>query len=206
MDKKTSFIPKTSFSSSSDNLSYRGVKLGFLLKLSVFLLIISLVFFGGTLFYKKFIEKQISNFSISLERAIESLDVDIVSEMEGVSSRIPIIKKLISKHSTPSVVFDFLEESTLENVRFSDLDYKNGLLEETVRENISESGFGQQRDDTSGKIKITLNGEAKTYTILAQQSQVFENSKDIESFSFSSFALTQEGSISFLLEIIFSSS
>ncbi|MBU1178793.1 hypothetical protein KKB69_00415 [Patescibacteria group bacterium] len=180
MQDKISFIPKTKYSQ-TDKIIYRGAGLGQILKISIFLFVLSSLFFLGTLVYKEVINRQLDDLSVSLERAKASFDSEAIKEMENLSSGISMVKNFIAYHPFPSRIFSFLEENTLSGVRFSRFDYSHDPVKE----------------------KVGLRGEAKNYAALAQQVKVFEKTKEIENFTFSNFVLTQGGNVSFDLEIIF---
>jgi hypothetical protein len=196
MSNKTSFIPKTPFLK-ADKLDYRRAGLGFILKASIVLFVISLTFFVGVWVYKEIVNRQIEELSISLGRARAVFDPISISEIEELSLSIPIAKGLLSQHLLPSRIFDILEDLTLKEIRFTSFDY---AYKPVQKDNIL-GPFRQ--NDIPAAITVVLNGEAKNYMALAQQSEVLKRSAKISEFSFSNFNLTPDGNVSFALKIIF---
>lgn len=190
--EKLSFIPKKSFGTggkSAYDYKYAGV--GLALKISVFLFVLSFIVFGGTLLYKNIISNQIKEFSDSLDRAQAAFDIAVILEIEKISSSILNAKVLLGEHRFPSNIFDAIEKLTHKDVGFSRFGYAYAP---------------ELKSATKTKVdtfKIVLEGEAKDYVSLAQQSKILEDNEDVSDFSFLNFSLTQEGHVSFLLEIMF---
>lgn len=179
--EKLSFIPKTSFGNNNESVyAQKQAGVGFAFKISAFLFVLSFISLGGVLAYKNIVSGQIEEFSASLDRAQAAFDIAVILEIEKISSNISIAKSLLDTHRFPSVIFDVIEKITHKNVGFSGLSYLH---------------------NPEGVTKVILNGEAKDYVSLAQQSNIFEDSRDIIDFSFLNFSLTQDGHIAFSLEI-----
>ncbi|MDD5032757.1 MAG: hypothetical protein PHC85_01380 [Candidatus Pacebacteria bacterium] len=195
---KISFMPKSSFSTGKDY--YRKVSSGFLMKISVFLLTISLLAFGGSLLYKRMISQQITDLSASLERAKAAFELSLIAQMENLSFSIPDAGALLGNHLYPTRVFKLVEETTVKDVYFSNFSYSYGKAvgnEKGKTKVVSSEG-------EQNSIKVQLSGKAKNYEALAQQSDVFNKNKNIEDFSFSNFNLTEKGEVSFSLSLVIS--
>ncbi|MFH1979055.1 MAG: hypothetical protein ABII97_01555 [Patescibacteria group bacterium] len=202
----TSFIPKTSPQRNYASAGDMGTGVGFFVKLGIFLFVLSALFFGGSYVYEKIVIQQIEDLSVSLERAKAAFDPALVSEIEKITRSIPIAKDLLDKHRIPSKVLDVLEDLTMKDVGFTSFNYAYEIPGGTDTRNISNLPFapeGAISMSPDAKYTAKIEGEAKNYTVLAQQSLVLESSDKIEDFTFSDFVLTQEGNVSFSLNIVF---
>lgn len=198
--EKLSFIPKQSVGVGGDSAyDYKKAGLGFALKGSIFLFILSFILFGGALLYKNIINEQIGQLSESLDRAQAAFDIAVILEIEKVSENIANARTLIGKHPFPSNILKVVEGLTHEEVGFQSFSF---LYDPEREDNGSQTGLAGKEED-SNTFKVTLNGEAKDYVSLAQQSKILEESEDVADFSFLNFSLTQEGHVAFLLEVSF---
>ncbi|PIS13291.1 MAG: hypothetical protein COT67_02535 [Candidatus Tagabacteria bacterium CG09_land_8_20_14_0_10_41_14] len=195
---KTPFIPESDFIASG--VSYREAGWGLLFKVVVFLLVISLASFGGSLFYKRVLTQQIDELYFSLERAKASFDPILIAEMEDLSKSVPIVEDLIEAHHHPAKIFEFLEDLSSQDIRFTKFSYN---FKEDVRP--SSSLAPQVQVVVENPVSVSLDGEARSFTVLAEQAEIFSANSDINSFSFSNFSLTRDGNVSFSLEVVLNS-
>ena len=146
--------------------------------LMVFLLVIALGLWGGFLFYKKNIEKEISGVKQEIKTLEEARDLKMVEKITSFEEGISGLKEILSGHKYTGKIFGLLEENTLPEVAW------NNFSLEAV----------------SGK--IFLEGVAKTYSFVAKQMKAFENSP-LSEVEISEVELGDEGGVSFGLEIGF---
>lgn len=175
--KKTtdiSFIPKKKF----EPTFYRQKGASGIVIYSGVLLFVSSLFLGGAYFYKDFQAKQVNKLRISIERAQIVSDESLTNELRRVSGKIETAKTLLSRHKTLIPIFDFLEESTLKSVSFSNFNYSN-----------------------SDKPEISMNGEAKSYSSLALQIDEFNNNAAAINVLLNDLSLGEEGSVKFKIAI-----
>ena len=172
--EKISFIPQK-----ENKIIYRGQGPGVIIFFSGIMFAFSLLAFGGTLLYKNFSKKQVDNLETSLNRDKSAFDVSFVSEIDRISSKINLGKKLFSEHSYLTGLFVFLEKNTLKNVMLTSFDY-NGA-----------------------EYKINLSGKAKSYSSLASQAEAFKQDANVKSVNISKLSLTTGGVIDFSAEIEF---
>lgn len=172
--EKISFIPQK-----ENKIIYRGQGPGVIIFFSGIMFTISILAFGGTFLYKNFTEKQVDDLESSLNRAKSAFDVSFISELDIISSKIDIGKKLFNEHGYLSGLFAFLENNTLKNVAFTSLDYD-------AEEN-----------------KVNLNGRAKSYSSLASQADAFKQDVNVEAVNISKLSLREGGFIDFSVEIEF---
>lgn len=190
---KLSFIPTAG---QDYNVVYKRSGLGLIGRISVFLFIVSLAVLAALFGYKKIIVGQIDELSLSIERARASFDSDLILELEKTGASIAIVKNLLDKHLASSNIFKFFEVSTIKDVRYTsfDLIYQPG------------NPLLKQKSSVSDNVSVKLSGEAKSYTALAQQSEILKEAEGVEDFSFSGFSLTEQGSVSFFLKMTFNPS
>lgn len=187
---KISFIPDNSEDS---KIKYKSAGFGLFSKLFIFLFVFSLLVWGGFFVYKKIISRQIDELSVSIERAKASFDESLISELEITGNNIAVAKKLLEKHLFSSNIFRFLEETTLKEVLFTNFEF----------DYIPANPLLFQKTSDLGEVLAKLKGESNSYLVLAQQAEVFEQAEEVKSFSFSDFALTDEGRVGFSLELKF---
>lgn len=153
---------------------------------SFLILIISGLFLGGAYLYKGFLEKNISELLDSLKRAQDILDPVFVREIQTIDTKIESSKVLLSQHRMPSALFEFLEQSTLKTVRFSNFDFS----------------YPPKKD---GDVIINLRGTAKGYSSLALQAREFQRNKYMGNIIFSGLSLGEKGAVNFSAKIIINS-
>jgi len=112
--EKTSFIPKPVSAP-----VYKTKGLGILFTLSLAALFVALLTFGGVLFYKNILTKQVDSLNISLTRASDAFEPSFIAEVERLSKKIDLAKMLLKNHKSLAGVFQLLEQSTIANARFS---------------------------------------------------------------------------------------
>jgi len=159
--------------------SYREKGLGFFVWFSGLMFFISLLAFGGVFFYKRVLNGEINELSASLDRAKAAFEPALITTLNYNANIIEAAKTLLAKHTAVSRVFDLLEDITLPGVRFTSFAFSI---------------------DKEGKPSFNMQGEAKSYTILAQQANLFEDHEQIEEALFSNFSLTSTGNVGFTVE------
>ena len=176
----TSFIPKTKFTAAT--YPKKGLGLGFFI--SFFILLLSAGLFGGVYLYKSSLQKEVNDMAASLEIAKKSFEPSLIAELEKFTSSITSAKIIFNQHKDISKIFKLINDLTLKDVKFSDFKY-----------------------NIDNKIALlAMTGEAKSYTTIALQAKIFENSEFVDQVVFSNFSLKEGGKVSFSVEIIFKSS
>jgi|GEM_PF-3065279 len=170
--EETSFIPRKN----TESQFYKEAGPGFLLPLALAIFLLSFLTYGGLYLYKSSLNKEIASLNESLKRAADALDLETISNISDLSSRIEATKNILKKHIKTTSVFDFLQKNTVKNVYFK-----------SFRMNINESG----------DIEISMTGSALSYLDLAEQAEVFSSDKYIKDLSFSSLSLGDKGSVNF---------
>jgi hypothetical protein len=178
MDQKfrTSFIPKRSLSSASvKNPRRRGtVNLFFLGSLIIFLGAVLLA--GGIFLYQEFLIKSIENKRVSLEKAREEFEPASILQISRLDTRLKSAEEILKKHLTLSALFNLLEKTTLKSVQFKEFNFEIG-------------------DD--GRIAVFMKGEARSFSSIALQSDIFGKNKFIKEPIFSELNLNKQGNAVF---------
>lgn len=174
---KTSFIPKKPTPTKKE--TGKGKGLGILGFIAFIVFLLSLVVSGGLYLYKVILERNIENMSQSIDRVKEAIEPQLIENLADTDLRIETSQLLLNDHIIVSSVFRILEDLTLKTVRFSSFSFF-----------ISEDG----------EIKLLLTGEAKNYSSLALQSDVFGDEEAMMEPIFSNLNLNDQGNVSFSFE------
>jgi len=172
---QTSFIPKKPIMQAPQAQASRGMSL-FLL-VSVFLFSGSLLLAAGVYVWKGALERGIESQKESLARNRDAFEPASIIKLQRLSRRLEISKTILANHLAPSQLFAVLEESTLQNVRFSSMDFA--------------------LDQTKGTAILTMKGQARSYGAVARQSDVFAKASGIKNPVFSELNLDQRGNVVF---------
>lgn len=172
-DLRTTFIPKTP-ASTTTAAPPKTVNIFVLISALVF--VFSLAAAGGAYFYRAILIRNIEELSRSVARAEEIVSPALVGRLNAYDKRSRVVKTLLDKHSVLSPIFELLEALAISSVRFSDFEYSSGR---------------------EGNAKLSLSGEAKSYSALAAQSNLLGKSEYIKEPIFSNFALNTIGNVTF---------
>ncbi len=172
----TSFIAKTT---TLPKPVYKSRGLGFLTIISVLLLIVSFAALAGVWLYMGVLRGDMDKLSADFDKTKKEFDIASIQDLSGVSVSIDVSKKILQSHIAVSRVMDLLEQNTLPDVRFVNFNYEGG-----------ETNL------------VTLSGDAKSYTTLAEQALVLEGVKNVDSLSLSNLSLRSGGRIGFDLAIV----
>jgi len=172
---QTSFIPKAPVTTGTGTNITSIHRTNIFSVLSTVLFILGLLAAGGVFAYKQYVSAQVAQASTDLGAAKDAFQPEKIQEFVDVSSRLSAAKQLLNKHIEVSQMFKLLQSLTVSKVRFSSLQY----------------GTNQ------GVIGVTLEGEAQSYNVLAQQSELFAQNSFIQNPQFSDFKLSDNGNIEF---------
>ena len=175
MDGKfqTSFIPKKPVVSA---VKARKSGMSLFMVLAIFIFVISLVLAGLVFVGRKYLSAELKKDEESFKKAQEVFDPLTIETLVKLDKRIESGKKILSKHVAILPIFDFLESKTLKNIRFKNL----GLI-------FSEDGTAS----------LDIKGEAKNFSAVALQSDVFAESKELKNPIISDVDLTLTGGVTF---------
>ncbi|MDO8482959.1 MAG: hypothetical protein Q7S86_04040 [bacterium] len=176
MDTKfqTSFIPKKALNETTGRSRPESVSV--FLIIGVIIFILGLAASGGVFAYKKILVKSIADMNGRLAQAKNSFEPESIEKWNRLNKRIEASKKLLTSHTVVSTVFDLLENATLATVKFNSFNY-----------DLRDSGISS----------ISLAGEAKNFSSVALQSDIFGQEKYIKTPVFSDLNPDQNGNIVF---------
>ncbi len=150
---QTSFIPKRSFDETGRPAIKQPVSIFSII--AAFAITIAILGSGAIYFYKSIIEKSIVAKKAELASKERLLEPSTLDPILRTDQKIKQAETLLNDHVALSPLFGFLEEGTLKRLRFN---------------NFTFSYLGKD------KIGLTLQGEAKTYEVVAKQAEFFASS------------------------------
>ncbi len=176
MDTKfqTSFIPKKSLTNEQTRPHSDSVSIFLIISIIVFVLALATA--GGVFAYKKILIKSIADMNVSLVAARNSFEPTFIDNANALNKRIEAAKKLLNSHTVVTPIFDFLENDTLATVKFDTFSYD-------LRDN--------------GTSFLVISGQAKNFSSIALQSDIFGKEKFIKNPVFSDLNPDQNGNIVF---------
>lgn len=151
MDTKfqTSFIPKKAMAPGSVD---RPKSVSIALLISIIIFVITLAAAGAVFGYKRVLVQRIDTMNKKLAEAKNSFEPEFVEKLNRLNKRIESAKRIIDAHTAVSPILDMLENDTLATVKFDTFSY--------------------EMKDT-GQSSVVMSGQAKTYSSIALQSDIF---------------------------------
>ncbi len=178
---QSSFIPKGPIGSSADVEvgSTRGEHSlwGFIATIIFILAALSAV---GAFGYKFYLNYSIGNMKAELEERRAEVETETVNEITRLNNRLLATESLVDTHIVLSPLFRFIDANTLKNVRFTEVSYETQELE--------------------GGVVLMLRGEARGYSALASQADLFNKNPDFIDPVFSNLRLDEKGNVGFSFE------
>jgi len=188
MDEKlsTSFIPKQTFASPMGSIPMKESR-GLLSTLSLLVLVLSILMAGGTFVYRMYLANQINNpcpnpnqtttsgcgLIASLKVDQESLDIQLLREMQRFDQKLSVSKVVLDNHTTLLPLYKLLSDKTLQTVRYTSFSIKDNVVE--------------------------MRGLAGSYEDIAVQGNIFNADKNLKTPIFSDLDLDAKGSVLFKL-------
>src|SRR3989304_4940525 len=155
---------------------------GIFMVAGVLIFILAVSALAGLIFYKQYLTKQKDSITSQIKTKEEEFNQTDIQIWARTAEAIDLAKQILANHSYVSSAFAFIQKNTLPDVRYSEFSF-----------------------DSESK-KITLGAEAKNYTSMAHQRQIFINNPDIASVAVGDFNLDKAGKVLFSVELIFNSS
>jgi hypothetical protein len=173
---QSSFIPRgpvgtTATISRAGNIGSGGI-FGFL---AIILFVLSVAGSIAVYGYNTYLLSRISQMGADLEAARTTLEPESIKELTQLNTRILTTSELLSKHTVLSPLFDYLESATVRNVRFTQFSYST----------------------TERGLTLSMGGQARGYTSVALQSDVFNQSKYLKNPIFGDLNLDKNGNVIF---------
>ncbi len=144
--------------------------------ISAFILFVSVAMFGGAYLYRDSLQKAISANKDSLIKAKKAFEPALISELNRLTALINVSKILLERHQATSKIFKLIGDLTLKETTFSNFQY---------------SGADNK------KSFVSMTGETKGYSGVAQQARLYEDSEFIEEAPFSGLGLREGGKVNF---------
>lgn len=168
----TSFVPKHPVHNAPHRTSAVNPFLGLAYFVFAVSLVGALVVFG----YKFYLAGVAKNQQAQLVEAQKHIDQAVLAELVRLDGRFKQAKSILDRHVVSSQFFDWLEETTLQNVRITTL----------------ALSIGEQRTAS-----LDASGVAKSLNTLAAQSHVLATDKKVKHAIFSGISTGKDGLISF---------
>lgn len=203
-DTNIAFIPKAPLTTGTS--SSRPISILFVVALVVFLAVVGTA--GGLFIYKRVLQKDLAAQEQKIKELREDYEKnaeqgDIIRRAENLGIQVGAVQEILNNHLALTPLFDFLETHTLKDVQFT--------------------SFAFGRDDEGG-LTATLEATANSYMAAALQREEFKRntlegvtkgdstvSNDekvrypVSRFTISVPELTEEGAVSFTIELTLNS-
>lgn len=174
---RTTFIPKKPIVQATVSSSIPTSKpVGIVFVISLLIFVISLAIGGGVYAYKSYLQKDIDDLSVSLDKVQKNLDPNAIKEFSVMDKRLRNSEILLNQHEVIFPVFKVLSTTTLPTVRYTKMDVS----------------FNE-----AGDLDVALSGESDGYRSIALQSQALARNADLQDTIFSNFVVTPKGRVSF---------
>lgn len=168
------------------NETPRSSRVRFSSQVSDTFFLISLIFFflalfgtGGIFIFRYTADKNIQALEDERRKLNGELRPHLIDQVFALSRRFDAAKAILGGHIFSSHVFEFLEDATLPQVRYTSFGYS----------------FDSRRVD--------LSAEAASYATLARQISVLEARKEVEKVDFGGLSLGDKGLVNFKISVIF---
>ena len=184
MDQKfqTSFIPKSPIIQAKGTKS----KISFFLLISIIIFFIAIGLAAWVFLEKKILVQQITSEQNTITTNKTGLvsDSDTVESIIDLDNRINVAKTLLAQHVAVSPVFAFLEQATLQDVRFNSFTF---------------SSLGKDANGNNA-VEVELAGVGRDWESVASQEDEFDSpdwQNIISEPKLSNFSLNADGSVAF---------
>lgn len=200
-DTNIAFIPKAPLTTGTS--SSRPTSILFVSALLVFLIAVGTT--GGLFIYKRMLQNDLAAQEQKIKQLREDYDAnaeraEVVRRAEELGIQVGAIQEILNGHMALTPLFDFLAAHTLKDIQFT--------------------SFAFEQDSDTGVSSVTLEAVANSYmgaalqreelkrntleTFLKANPQATSDEKaqhPVSSFTISTPALTEEGTVSFTLEL-----
>lgn len=173
---QSSFIPKGPLATTGTATRIsRDAGHSILGTLAVFVFTFAILLSIGVFGYEFYLKANISKMTGNLATAKQSLEPEIIQKIANLDGRIISTKDLLENHIVLSPLFDYLENSTLKTVRFTQFEYQT----------------------TDKGLELNMRGQARGYSAVALQSEIFNKSPYFRNPIFADLDLDNVGNVTF---------
>ncbi len=180
---RTTFIPKQVIQTPPEvvsNSSRSRHSIGILSVIAVILFFVAVISAGGSWLYHQTLTQKVKQISQQLVSAEKQFEPGFIEELNDTDYRLTYANQVLRDHRSVAPIFEALQKATLKSVQF-----------ESFRYDFSKENGGV----------IQIEGEARSYKAIAQQSKAFSEEKFIREHVFSNFNLQDNAHIHFDLVI-----
>jgi hypothetical protein len=170
---QSSFIPKKPI---AGNVKPARGPINVLWLISIVVFVVALAGCVAVYFYQSYLNSSIASDEQSLNLTQGQFDPSTINQIIRLDSRLTNAKSLLSSHQALSNLFAALENTTLQSVRFSNFTF----------------GVGDQN-----ALTVTMSGEAKSFSDIALQSQVFNKTTYFKNLVISGLTVEPTGYVAF---------
>ncbi len=196
---KLTFIPKAPVTTIQQPTSISGTVssekvsqgIGFMGWMGVLVLIATVVATGGLVLYVGYFQSQRTAVIEGLKRKQESVDTKFIADAQKLSARIGFAKELLARQVYATPFFQELHEKTLASIQYDGFELKE-----------KQSTPDSAGTAVSQQYQAVLSGKARSYEVIAQQSDVYGGSRALATHFFSDFKVDSEKNlINFVLTV-----
>ena len=180
MDRQqTSFIPKRSLAPEARPL-VTAAPFRLAPFLSLLVLLSGVLLSGGIFLYDRLLTATLQSKKDTLERNLSAFEPATIKEIQRLDKRLRSTKAIINEHVALSNVFTILERSTLPTVQFLNFEYV--------------------ADGEGGLPFLSMEGIARSYGSVVNQSDTFNTTKGLLQPVFTDINLDQDGNVTFAFD------
>lgn len=177
---KTSFIPKQSLQTQEEVRfvpKKQSAPVGLATTLTFLVLIAALSASAGFYLYKQHLITSIEKKRTTINQQREAFEPALVKEYTRVATRLDAAHKILDAHNAMTFAFSLLEQITLKKVEYSTM-----IL---------------SYDRTAGTVNLALTGSARSYKVLALQSDVFGSNQFVQEPTVNGLKAQEGGTVGF---------
>jgi len=178
-DFKTTFIPQKPITAQSTGRQFKKHTFDPLTFLAWIVFLVSLFAAGGLYGYRILLDRSVDAKLDDIKKAMEKIDPQVVEDLKRLDAKFKTVGALLENHVALSAVFDYLEKETLVSVGYSGFSYGG-----------TPGGGGT----------LSLPGEARGFSSIALQEDLFEKQDGLVLPQFSNFDLDPKGNVNFDIE------
>ncbi|MCB9808960.1 hypothetical protein H6776_01025 [Candidatus Nomurabacteria bacterium] len=145
--------------------------------------LVALVSIAGVFILRKSLEQRIVHMESQLETAEKQFEPSLIATLKQLDERLNQASGVLRSHRSIAPFFHSLNDMTLKSIQYDSIDFE-----------FTDEGLGT----------VAIEGQARSYQAIAQQSVKFADSRMIQDHIFSEFELQDTGRVKFGLLIILS--
>lgn len=145
--------------------------------------IVALISIGGVYVLEKSLTQRIAQMEVQLETAEKQFEPTLIVQLKQLDERLNQASKVLRSHRSVAPLFEVLNATTSKNVQYDTLNFE-----------FNEDGLGT----------VQIEGQARSYQVIAQQSKKLSEQNIIQDHIFSEFELQDTGRVRFALLVTLS--